>query len=460
VRLSATSDLGRRLGDALTLAHMGLDARVIAYAVAALLGVAVVVGVLPAVQFFRSTTVSVLQGLTGSATSASVGRHTRDLRGLLVIGQTAAAALLLVGAWLLIRSVGAAQSSAIGFDGRDAAYVRFDMSSDSGRGEFTPIVGEVLHGASTVPGVEQAAFATCIPLSGTCNGLELLVERTSAVTPSQPVPIDVVYVSPGYFNVLHITLERGRDFTPHDSGGVAVVNEAAARRFWPNGAALGGDIQTAGMAKSRLSVIGIVGDVPYRGLHVPVRPVMYLPYSQFRFSSGYVLVRGPVLTPRGRQAVGDRIAGLGLLVSGSGRIEEQVTAATSVTRFGAVLLGIFAAVAALLAIIGMYGVSAYEVSLRTRELAIRSAMGATPGRIVRLIFERSAALALTGLVIGLMGAWMATGVLAQLLYAVLPTDAWSFSLAALLLIAAAALANITAALRATRIDPVVALREE
>lgn len=460
VRLSATSDLGRRLGDALTLAHIGVDARVVAYALLAVCGVAVIVGVLPATQFFRSSPRSVLQDLKGAAAGASAGRHTRDLRGLLVIGQTAAAALLLVGAWLLIRSVGAAQSSAIGFDGRNAVYVRFDMSSDSGKRDFSPIVQEVLQGASTVPGVQQAAFATCIPLSGTCNGLSLLVDKTSAVSLPGPVPLDVVYVSPGYFNVLRIMLERGRDFTSRDSTGVGIVNQAAARRFWPDGSVLEGYMQTAGLNTARTSIVGIVGDVPYRGLHVAVRPVMYLPYSQFRFSAGYVLVGGPVLTPRSIQAVSARIAGLGLLVSGSGRIEEQVTAATSVTRFGAVLLGIFSGVAAFLAIIGMYGVSAYEVSLRTRELAIRSAMGATPARIVRLIFERSVLLAVAGLVLGLFGARVAAGVLGQLLYAVLPSDAWSFALAALLLLGAAAFANITAALRAARIDPVHALREE
>lgn len=280
-------------------------------------------------------------------------------------------------------------------------------------------------------------------------------------------------VSPGYFGAMRIPLVQGRGIEEADrigAPGVAVVNRTLARQVWPDGDAVGQRILLGGGATDSVwrTIVGVVGDVRHRGLDAEPRPEIYLPHAQFPAGTGTALrtlrlvLRGeadPVQLTAGVRAA---VAGLDpdLPLAEVQTMEEALGAWAAERRLTTVLVGGFAALALLLGAVGVYGVMAHVVVQRTREIGIRIALGAVPREILRLVLAQGAVLAGLGIAAGVAGAYLVTRLLEGLLFQVRPTDPLTFAVTTFLLALVATIASAVPALRATRVDPIEALRAE
>ena len=318
----------------------------------------------------------------------------------------------------------------------------------------------------TLPGVESASFTSKLPLEGGSNGT-IIVE--GQVTPknmwSSPL-VEWSTVMPGYFHTARIPLLHGRDFTAHDNQAapkVAIINRAMAERFWPKQDPIGKRFSQDKEHPKWITVVGVAGDVLQYGLdQTMVAPEAYFPELQNQDSRMIALVR-TAANPLGqlpalRAAV--REIDSQLPVYEPGELGEIVHESSSRQRFLALLLGLFAGLALMLAAVGNYGVIAYSVAHRTHEIGIRMALGAGWRSVMGMVLREGMGMAVTGVVAGLAGAWGLTRFLASLLYGVRPTDLITFVSVPLLLVAVSFLACYVPARRATRVDPTVALRYE
>jgi putative ABC transport system permease protein len=275
-------------------------------------------------------------------------------------------------------------------------------------------------------------------------------------------------VAPGYFATAGIRLRTGRDFTAADRADappVAIVNTQLANLLWPGQDPLGKalPVRLPGIGAVTLSVIGVIGDVRYASLDAAVMPELYLPYLQAqRVPEMWVMVRAKGAPLRLASALRDAVRQIdpeqpiAEIVS----LEQMAVLSTATRRFNMTLLGGFAGLALVLALVGIYGVTAYGVTQRTREMGLRMAIGAVPRDLIRMLLAENLRVILAGLVVGLLGAWAATRVLRAMLYEVSTTDAATFAAAATLLALGALAATFVPARKATKVDPMVALRTE
>jgi putative ABC transport system permease protein len=397
----------------------------------------------------------------------SSGIQTR-LRSALAVTQIAIAITLLIGASLMVKSFWALVHVAPGFRSDSVLTARLSLprsryADNEKIAAFEQLLRESLHGQ---PGIQSAGFATYVPLSGLENGWSFVIEGRP------PLPVGTYNmsnyrpVSPGYFETIGIPLLRGRSFTVADtaeSPWVAMINDSMARQYWPAENPIGQRLQNGPGEKWR-TVIGVVGDVLHDGLDGAPKPEMYLPVEQSMnvesdptivvrttLDSGAAAVelRGVVSALDPAIPV-DRIETMHQLVSGS----------VAQPRFRTIILTAFSLLALVMASIGIYGVMNYLVIQRTREFGIRLSLGATPSDVLRLVLRRAAMLIGAGVCLGLTGSALLVRFITTLLFGTAPLDPLTFVAVPILLAAVAFAASYIPARRATRIDPIVALRYE
>jgi putative ABC transport system permease protein len=443
-----------------------LDGRVLAFAASLAIGTGLLFGLVPALLMARRATA---QSLREGGRGLLRGRGGR-LRGALVIGEIALAMMLLAGAGLLIRSFNQLRQVDPGFHTRNALTFRLALPeaayADAGR--RTRWYGDLLARLAGLPGVEAAGAVTALPLSGSRWNFSFEVDGRPKLPSAQQPTLETRVATLDYFGAIGLPLLRGRTFATADRDGapqVVLLSEAAARRHFPGEDPIGRHITLGwgdGEKKAGGEIVGIVGDVKELGLGEASPPQIYLPYAQQPVRSMTVVLRTSVpplgLAPGVRRIVAELDPSLPIARLRS--LDEVMSRSLSEPRFYTLLLGAFAGSALLLAALGIFGVMSYAVAQREREIGIRVALGAHPRDVLRLVLSGAAGLATLGVGLGLLGSLALSRILASLLFNLSPTDPLTFACVALALATTALLASALPALRATRVDPLVALRSE
>ena len=446
--------------------EIGLDGASIAFTAALVLATAVLVGLLPALRASRAPLNDVLK--EGGKTSG-MGSSRHSLRGALVVVEMALAVVVLVGAGLVARSLARLVGQDPGF--RTRGVLTFEVFTTMARYPQDPLraalAEQLLERLRALPGVERAALINGLPLASTGLLLERVVEDRPPAPGTSPPLADWRIASPGYFEALGIPLVEGRTFTVRDQAGgveVAVVDESLARSEWPRESALGKRLKLnrPDGKGGLLTIVGVVRPVRAQGLEKDPGEQVYTPWAQTpRAMMSVVLATAgdPLqLASQVRQAVWsvDR----DLSVERVRPLDDVVAEAMAGRRSYTLLLAFFAAAALLLVVVGVYGVMAYSVVQRAQEIGIRMALGARRATVLKLIVGQGLALAGLGVLTGTLAAFWASRFIAGTLYGVAATDAATFAAVIALLLALALASAYLPARRATRVDPVVALKAE
>jgi putative ABC transport system permease protein len=437
------------------------DARVLLFTLAVALATGVLFGLAPAIQASRPDLVVELKEKTSAPTGS---RSPFSLRNILVAAQIALSLIALIGAGLFLRSLQNAQKINPGFDVERLATLSFDLGAQG----YTEERGRqfqqrVLERAASVPGVQSATLASTVPLfaGGFARTVFLEGQDTSDRRSGRLVQITVA--SSHYLETLGIPLLRGRatsDIDQPNTPSAVVINETMAKRFWPDQDAIGKRFKFFGQDNFQ-QVVGIAKDSKYNFIGEDPTPYIYQATTQVYQPQLSLFVRAAnaqalIGTVRGEVQQFDR----NLPLTGVFTLDEIFDQSLWAPRMGAWLLAVFAGLSLVLAVIGIYGVMAYSVSQRTRELGIRMALGASRGDVVRLVVVQGLRLTITGVVIGLAVSLAVTRLVSTLLFNVSPTDLVTFIAVPALLALAALGASYLPAVRATRIDPIIALRYE
>jgi putative ABC transport system permease protein len=445
------------------VADVGLDGRVLAFAVVASMLTGLLFGLAPAWQATRTSVSSVLkQG--GRSSSTSGGRWVRS--GLLV-AEVALSIVLLTGATLLLRSFAKVTNVDPGFnpDRVLAFQVSLPAVAYTKDPQRLAFYDALLGGLESQAGVESAGLVQTLPLRGDYR-LGFSFPSRAPYPPGQGPSANYRSVSPRYFDALSIPIVRGRAFTPQDSASsqqAAIVDASFARTYFPGTNPIGQQLQIEnGGPVSVSTIVGVVGDVLYRGLDVTAGPTMYKPFAQDVFSTTWVLVHAKGTPAAASGAARDVLHHLdaSLPAFSMNPLTTIVSDSVSQRRFSMLLLGAFAVVALFLAAVGLYGVVAYSVSLRTREIGLRMAIGARPSDVLGMVVGGGMKLAVAGVLLGSIAAVLLARLVQTMLFDVSPTDPASYALTALALLVVAAVACYVPARRAMRVDPIVALQTE
>jgi predicted permease len=441
------------------IAFPQLDRRVLGYNLAISLATGILFGLFPALRCTRTDLATDLKERTGQPAAA---RKRWSARSMLVMAQVAFSLIALVGASLFIRSVWEADEMNPGFDAPHLGTVSFNLgdqgySEDRGR-EYQQRALDV---ARQVPGVDSAALAKDAPFMLTTRNVILSGMENSRRGAGLPTYVRVV--APGYFNTLRIPIVAGRDFSAFDQKSaprVAIVNEAAAARFWPGRSAMGQTIQFAG-ENLPVQVIAVTRNANYLALGEMPQPLIYLSLIQYYFPTTILYLHTPGDPAPAAAAVRHQLQRLdhNLLLHDES-LREFIHEALWPQRVSASLLTAFGTLALLLATIGIYGVISYSVAQRVREIALRVALGAEPAAVERMIVLEGVRMVAIGAIVGLLVALSVSRSLASMLVVTNPRDGLTFLLVPTLLILVGVMACWLPARRATRIDPARALREE
>jgi putative ABC transport system permease protein len=460
-----------------TFVHPGIDPPVALFTLLVSLLCGIVMGFAPAIHSRIARLHTTLKEGSGRVAGGKMPQRFRD--GLVVV-EIALTLVLLIGAGLLIRSFRELNGLNPGFDPQHLLCLTAGLPRIPPRQTEPPAADEpsvahldlstrqILDRVRALPSVASAAIATDLPLSGIENAVFYTAEGQPAVT-AQNIPRAYYHrVTPEFFQVLRTPLIAGRSFSPEEINGnapVVIVSENVRKRFWPGRDPIGKRIKTGGPAShnSWLRVIGVVGEMKYRGLpnNPTADPDIYGPWSDEE--RDILLVIRTALDPAGlAPAVRNAIHEIDktIPIYDVATMTEQIGAQTARNRFTSWLMGIFAAVALLLAMVGVYGVMSYSVTRRTQEIGVRMALGANRPQVLLLIVGQGLPLILAGIVAGLAVSFALTRLIATLLYGVTPTDAFTFTTVTALLVSIALFACWLPAVRASRVDPLVALRHE
>jgi putative ABC transport system permease protein len=442
-------------------ARISMDAAVLAFTVGISALTGILFGLAPALQMLK---VNLNESLKAEGRGGAESCERNRTRNLLVVMETAIAVVLLVGAGLLIRSLIRLQNVHPGFDAENVLTLRIDLSQKKyDKPEKTAAFFSQLETrVAALPGVEAVGMTTELPLSGQPNDLGFTVAGRPPVRPNEGYGADFRRVNRQLFQAMRIPLLRGRHFTKQEvSAGapVLIVSESLARAVFPNEEPLGQRLLTSPTDPPR-EIIGIVGDVSHRGLNLQKRATMYLPIHATIWKNLVIRTTADPLSLA--SAVRREIKALDpeLSLANVKPLEQLVYESVAEPRYRTTLLGLFAAVALLLAAIGLYGVLAYAVTNRTHEIGIRMALGAQARDVLRLVIGHGIKLALIGVVLGLGAALALTQLMKTLLFDVSPNDPLTFVVIALLLILVALVACWIPARRATKVDPMIALKCE
>ncbi|OFW46555.1 MAG: hypothetical protein A3J29_17555 [Acidobacteria bacterium RIFCSPLOWO2_12_FULL_67_14b] len=436
-----------------------IDRPVLAFAAAVSMATAVVFGLAPA---WSSSRPDLVPALKESAEPSSGGRG--RLRDVLVVGQLALSLVLLVSGALLGRGLLTAQHADIGFDPAPVSLLSFNLQMNGyDLDRATAFRERAFQALRVLPGVTAVSTATRLPLSPEINMDGVLVQGHHAPDEKDGTPTDTVAVGVDYFDVVGVPILAGRAFTEDDVAQgrrVAIINETMARQYWPGASALGRRIHLDGFAAEPVEVIGVARDHKVRSVGEAPRPYLHRPAGKSRELGLIVRTTTPAVSalPMLRAALWAIEPDI---VFTDGVPAEEVAAMTVVpTRIGAIMLGAFGMLALLLAAVGVYGVVAYSVSRRTREVGIRMALGAGRGQVLRMVLWQGGRLAAVGILLGAAGAAGAGQLLESMLYGVSALDPAAYAVAAALLLTVAAVANLVPAISAARVDPMRALRRE
>jgi putative ABC transport system permease protein len=444
--------------------EIGVDATALAFALGVSLVTGVLFGLAPAI---RATRNSVRDALAASARTMS-GRD-GGLRGALVVSEIALALVLLAGAGLMVQSFLRLRHVELGFRPAGLAAMTVDLPGATYRSSdvMQAVHQAMLERLARSPGVESAAAVNFIPLGGAQIRGDFKLEGGRSSPPGYLVAKPSA--SPGYFRTMGIRLRHGREFTPQDvasSPGVVIVSQSVADQMWPGANAVGQRISMKDVPGPGdwLTVVGVVDDVGQAGIDTRRDPAIYQPIQQLtqtfflEHMSFVVRTAGDPasLVPAMRQAMRD--VDPNQPIGSIGTMESAISATVAEPLFQARLIVVFSVFALVLAAIGIYGVVAYSVAERTHEIGIRVALGAGRGNVIGMVLRRLLVLVVPGVALGIAGALATTRVLSSLLFEVRPNDAATFVGVAVLLAAVAIIAGFVPARRASRVDPLVALR--
>jgi macrolide transport system ATP-binding/permease protein len=418
-------------------------------------------GLVPALQTTRSDLVSILKD-----ESAAAGHRRSRLRSALVIAQVALSLVLLVAAGLIVRSLQKVQMIGPGFKTERTITMSVDLGLQGYAAERgQEFYKELIARAEVLPGVRSASLANYLPLALNRNSMSIYIEGQPVPRPSDVPEIQNSSVWPKYLETMGIPLVDGREFTGQDDkkeSRVVIVNETFARRYWPGQNALGKRISTFKADGPFWEVIGVAKNGKYWSLGEDPQPFIYFPMMR-DYEGSAALVVSTTTDPTSlinalRREVQQMDASLP--VFGAKTMDEHMRLSLLPLRAGAWAAGSFALLALTLAGLGIYGVMAYSVSQRTREIGIRMALGATSRDVLSLVIKQGMRLAVIGLVVGLAGSLALTRLMSSVLYGVSATDAVTFALVSSLLAAVVLAACYIPARRAARVDPMIALRYE
>ena len=459
-------DLLRVLGSKTVprITEANLDLRVLLVTLAASVVTGLLFGILPALASAKpELTEALKEGGRGSTT----GSRRNRIRNALVVSEVALALVLLVGASLLLKSFVRLQNVDPGFDPRNVLTMEISLPVIKyPRGKpVADFYGELVRRLEALPGVEAAALTSILPLSGNNSDSSFAIEGRDSTQEKVYPDEEIRGVSPNYFKVLKVPLLQGRYFDEHDGADapkVAIVNQAFARKWFPNQDAVGKRITFDDTRKPDpkwITIVGLVGDVRHRGLESDAKPEYYLPHSQNPYRGMILAVRSK-LDPQGLTELARReLRQLDSDIPAANirTLEDVASDSIAPRRLSVLLIGIFAAVALVLASVGIYGVMSFLVVQRTHEIGVRMALGAQRSDVLRLVVGHALRLVLLGSLLGLIIALISTRGLSALLYQVGAFDPATFVGVPLILALVALLASYVPALRATRADPMVAL---
>ena len=446
--------------------NISIDGKVLIFTLLVSLVTGLIFGIAPALQAAHFNLNDTLK--EGGRDSAAGSRGAR-IRGLLVIGEVAVSFILLIGAGLLINSFLRLRNVDPGFRAEKVLTMTIALPEVKypDRKRRAPFYDELIRRVENLPGVTSAAVVTDVPLTNSGDSVGVSIEGRADPAPDR-VPIVITrMISLHYFKAMSIPLLKGRELSEGDktdSPPVAVISETTARLFWPGEDSLGKRIKVGTGPNNDnqwLTVVGVVKDVRQYELGIEPQPQMYLPHAQNEFFNPRALVVRTNVNPLSLAATVRRTVweiDKDQPVSDISSMEQVVSESVARQRFSMLLLAIFAGLALVLAAVGIYGVMSYGVAQRTREIGIRMALGAQRSDVLKLTVGQGLRLVSVGVLIGLAAAFVLTRVMASLLFGVSPTDSMTFITISVVLISVAALASYIPALRATKVDPMFALR--
>src|SRR5467141_140301 len=452
-------------GDLPRLDQVHLDWRVLLFTVGVALLTGIAAGLAPGSRLSKNNMHdSLKEGLRGSGSVAS-----RRLRGLLIVSEVALSLTLLIGAGLLLRSLSRLLVVSPGFDPTNVLSMQ--TSALGQRFNDNAVVrqyfADAIERLRALPGVQSAAAASQIPLAGNMDKYGFHVEGKMHANPEEDPSAERYCITPGFLETMRIPLLRGRDISRADTATapqVLLIGETTARRMWPGEDPIGKRVKLGGVDQPWWIVVGVTGDVHHAGLEADPDMQMYIPQQQWPFPDGLMVfvVRAASSPAAISSAAQQAIHSIDATqpISRIMPLETYVGLSVQRRKFALILIGAFAVTALTLSLVGIYGVTAYSVAQRTRELGIRIALGAQRGELLRLLLRQGMQLVACGVIAGVITSLALTRFLASMLFDVQPTDLLTFGSVVLLLVAVSLAACFLPARRAMRVDPIVALRYE
>jgi putative ABC transport system permease protein len=423
-------------------------------------------GLIPALQASR---VDLARVLGQSAGNVKSDKLTTRMRSFLIVFELAAAMLLLVGATLMTRSFIRLQMVDPGIDQKNVLTMRLNLTPDkySDGNERVRFFSQLLKNVNSLPGVRSAVVARSIPFGASNTKVFFRIEGRQPLNGKGWPPVDYNTVSEDYFKTMGISLREGRYFSNLDDGNsnkVVIINEAMARRFWPDESPLGNLIalNMPGMTIDDLEIVGVTSNIRQRGLAEDIQPCIFVLYQQFpqRADMMYLLARTSSYPLKFASQVRNEVWSIDKdqPVSDIASLEQLVSKSVAVRRFNMILLQLLSGIAFFLALSGVYGLMSFLVSQRTRDIAVRIALGAQPSDVLKLFMGRFLVVIVVGIIIGVMASLAATRLIKTLLFEVSALDPVTFVLTSALLAIAAIIAIFIPVRRAVKMSPSISLR--
>ena len=446
--------------------HVQIDWRVLGFTFGVSVLTGLIFGLVPA---FQSSKTELVESLKEGGRTGSEGARRNRMRSVLVVGELAIAVVLLVAAGLLIQSLWRLQNVNSGLQPDNVLTFNLGLPETKyDAGKQAKFFSDLKTRLESSPGVQSASTITPLPLSGDRYMISFQIEGREVAQKDQP-SADIFFTGVGYFRAMGIPMVKGRDFNDRDQHGstpVAIITEEFARQYFPNedpiGKRISPGISTYDNERRYREIVGVVADIRNRRLDSPPQPAYYVPQTQIPFSQVTVVVKTLNEPHSLVSAMTKEVAAMDadLPLFGVKTMREYLSASVATPRFSTTLLSIFAGVALVLTLVGLYGVMSYSVAQRTNEIGIRLALGAQSRDVLLMIVKQGSLLIGLGLGIGLLGAYAASRLVASLLFGVTAKDPFTFAAAAVLLAVVALLACYIPAWRATKVDPMDALRCE